>query len=684
LIKIKTYFSNIDVFAIVRELDQILTEGRISNIYEVEDLIIIKIKTIQGNKNLIIKRDARINLTEYNYPVPKYPSQYIISLRKFLKNRKIIKIYQYNFDRIVIFELDDRENKPWKFIIELFNKGNYIIVDGSNTIKVAKRYVKLRERDVLANREYKFPTSFGKCFLEINRAEFVDIINKENQIVKILAKNISVSGIYSEEICLRANIKKDLLGNKIVNEKIDDLFKAFKDLRNQLLFSDINAHIVYDENNSEFSVLPFELRIFENNTKKYFSTFNEGVDLYFSNIDSKNIIKGSDRKIESKLKSQKKILKNQLDYLDQLEFKSTKYYNKGEFIYSNFQSLERLLEVIKEARAKKYTWDEINNKLLQAKEKNMEGINFFDKIIPSTKEIVLKHIEEEIYLDSNKTVGENANLIYQKAKKMKKKIKGTKEALEKTKSKIKKLEKEIEFIEEDIDFLVKKPEKKWYEKFRWFLSSKGFLVIGGRDASSNETIFKKYIESNDLILHTTFPGSPLVIIKNPDNKIISDETIKEASDFVVSYSQAWKESWEYADIFYVNPDQVSKSPPSGEFLPKGSFMIEGKKNFFKNAKTELAIGLIYIEMDSNNINYNIIYYPKIISGPLTAVKVQTNNYLVISPSRSGFSKGILAKKIKKYFIEKSDKELRKWINILSLDDIILMLPNGISKIKMFS
>jgi len=77
-------FSNFDVYAIVKELDLILSNGSISNVYEVQDLLVVKINTSQGKKNLIVKEDSRINLTEYDYPVPKYPSQYIMSLRKFL------------------------------------------------------------------------------------------------------------------------------------------------------------------------------------------------------------------------------------------------------------------------------------------------------------------------------------------------------------------------------------------------------------------------------------------------------------------------------------------------------------------------------------------------------------------------------------------------------------------------
>ena len=60
----------------MRELDQTLAQGRIINVYEIEDLLILKVNSREGSKNLIIKKDARINLTEYNYPIPKYPRKH--------------------------------------------------------------------------------------------------------------------------------------------------------------------------------------------------------------------------------------------------------------------------------------------------------------------------------------------------------------------------------------------------------------------------------------------------------------------------------------------------------------------------------------------------------------------------------------------------------------------------------
>lgn len=188
------------------------------------------------------------------------------------------------------------------------------------------------------------------------------------------------------------------------------------------------------------------------------------------------------------------------------------------------------------------------------------------------------------------------------------------------------------------------------------------------------------MDPNDLVFHTSFPGSPLAIIKNSDNIQISPLTIDEAAVFVASFSRAWKESWNIVDIFYINPSQVSKTPPSGEYLPKGSFIINGKKTIIKNVKLELGIALKLEELEDSLEDQTKILYPKILCGPFNAIKTQVanKNIIMIKPSKTGVSKGKLAKKIIHYFINTMDHDFKKWVKLLPIDDILLKLPSGTS------
>jgi len=681
--KSSTEFSNFDVFTIVKELDAILRDGSISNVYEIQDLLILKINTNFGKKNLIIKRDSRINITEYDYPIPAFPNQYIRTLRKFLKNRQILGVSQYKLDRIIIIELTNRGEGTWKFVIELFNKGNFLLVDHNNIIIIAKKYRKFKDRTILAKKEYNFPSSQQKDFFLINRQDFMALfLSSDNEIVRDISRKLKLSGLYSEELCKRAKINKKELGKNLSEDDINKLYESFKGIRNQLLFGSIDAHIIVDQTGNEINVLPFEIEIFKEYERVKYPSFNSAVDDFYSKIDYESIKTPKDQKIKDQIKAQKKILENQQEYLEELKMKKEKYYKIGDFLYANFINFEKLLSVILDARKKGYSWNEINTKLQQAKLEGLDGAEFFEKILPNMNQFLIKINGNEVYIDLRKSFGENANLIYSKGKKAEKKLQGTVKAITDTKKKIENLTLEKGSIEMGIDFLIRKPKKKWYEKFRWFNSSDGFLIIGGRDATSNEIIFKKYLNSNDLIFHTNFPGSPLVVIKNPNNQVITLEAINEAATFVASYSRAWKEGWGVVDVFYVEPTQITKTPPSGEYLQKGSFIISGKKNLIKNVKTELTIGLKFIELDDRSNEDRQILFPKIICGPEIAIKNQTDHFITIIPSKSSsLTTGKLAKEIKAYFLRNVDKKLKKWVELLSIDDILLVLPSGSSTIK---
>ena len=253
----------------------------------------------------------------------------------------------------------------------------------------------------------------------------------------------------------------------------------------------------------------------------------------------------------------------------------------------------------------------------------------------------------KIQLDITKSIDENASIYFEKAKKERKKIEGAKDALREQVLELKKLEKKIE-KEQNQPKIVKK-KKEWYEKFRWFYSSDGFLCIGGRDATTNEILIKKHMDKNDLVFHTDMAGSPFFVIKNPDKREIPQTTINEVAQATASFSKAWKLGMSYLDVFYVNPNQVTKEAKSGEYLPKGSFMVYGKTNYLK-PNLELAI---------SNTSYGIM------CAPYDSVKAH-----IIKGSK------IFIIKIGRNKPSDIAKKLAKVLNYNDLDGFIRILPSG--------
>lgn len=257
----------------------------------------------------------------------------------------------------------------------------------------------------------------------------------------------------------------------------------------------------------------------------------------------------------------------------------------------------------------------------------------------------------KISLKINKSIEQNTAVFYEKAKKAKKKLEGAKKAIRVSRQKLilleEKKEKDLEKIQKKVQ---KKPEKKqWFEKFRWFYSSEGFLCIGGRDATSNEIVIKKHTDNDDVVFHTKIEGSPFFVIKTQGKKL-SKATLEETAQATASYSRGWRLGLYGLETFYVKPEQLSKQAPSGEYVEKGAFIVKGKMNFVY-AKLELAIGI------KDN---------KIIGGPVDAVKKHSDKFVVIIQGRDKTSA--------------VGKQIQKKIGG-NLDDIIRFIPAGGSKLK---
>ena len=256
----------------------------------------------------------------------------------------------------------------------------------------------------------------------------------------------------------------------------------------------------------------------------------------------------------------------------------------------------------------------------------------------------------EVNLCIKKSIEQNAAVYYEKTKKAKKKLEGAKKALEITKKKLADAQSKKEQVLKNMDHKVTKPKKKqWFERFRWFRSSEGFLCIGGRDATSNDIIIKKHTDKADVVFHTKIEGSPFFVVKT-EGKKPGKATLEEAAQATAAYSRGWRLGLAGIDVFYVNPDQLSKKAVEGGNLPKGSYAIIGKMNFVY-AKMELAIG---VKAD------------KVIGGPVNAIKSNADNYMVIVQGKDKTS--AVAKQVQKKIGG-------------NLDDIVSFVPAGGAKVK---
>ena len=138
-------------------------------------------------------------------------------------------------------------------------------------------------------------------------------------------------------------------------------------------------------------------------------------------------------------------------------------------------------------------------------------------------------------------------------------------------------------------------KQQWFEKYVHFISSDGYLVLGGKDAQQNEIIYQRYLRKGDVYVHSDLKGSIPMIIKNNPNTPdapIPPSTLSQAGNLSVCTSEAW-DSKAVMSAWWVVADSVTKTGQTGEFLPPGIFNIKGKKEFLPPAQLILGLGVIF-------------------------------------------------------------------------------------------
>ena len=647
--------SNVDIFTISNELNNLLSGARVDKSFQpTKDIVVMRFHVPgTGRIDLVMQCGSRIHTSQYPLENPTTPPTFPMLLRKRVKGAHVESIKQHNFDRVV--EIRVKKDKYYTIIVELFDKGNIILLDEDNNIILPLKRKRLSTRDISSKIEYAFPEERGINPITATEKEFKEIFNdSESDVVRTLAIN-GLGSLYAEEVIKRANeiteLDKNTPNNELTEKQLEGLYGGFKDLFDNLSEDTIRPQIVKSENKED--VVALDLKKYDNFEKTYFESFNEACDEFYSKKVNTSIKNTRESAWNKKVNKFEKRLRLQQETLDNFHKTIEDSQHKGEIIYSNYTTIENIVTVVNQARSKDYSFKEIGKTLKKAKKDGMAEAQIYESI-DKLGVLTLKIDDTTLNIDPKLTIPENAENYYEKAKKAKRKTKGAEIAIENTKKQLEDIKAKKDIAMENIAVPKKRVKKnlKWYEKLRWFVSSDGHLVIGGRDANSNESVVKKYLEPNDIYLHADIHGASSTAIKlNGDD--VNDNLLKESGEFAASFSSAWSMGFTSQDVFWVHPDQVTKTPESGEFLAKGSFVIRGHRNYIRGARVKLAIGIVDYEGK------------RIMAGPIESLEKHCDNYVVIKP---GFTKKeAIAKKI----IHKINED-----DLLTLDDIIRVLPSG--------
>ena len=209
--------------------------------------------------------------------------------------------------------------------------------------------------------------------------------------------------------------------------------------------------------------------------------------------------------------------------------------------------------------------------------------------------------DRDVSLRVDESPRETAQRIYEEVKRLQSKLAGATAALAETERRI--AEPDAESPTARAPSRTTEPSRRklhWFERFRWFVSSEGAIVLAGRDASSNDLLVRRNLKDGDVYLHAELQGAASVVVTHPPPgaPALGDPTLREAGQWAVVFSKAWRAGLASASAFWVTPDQVSKSAASGEFVARGAWAIHGTKHFLHDLPTEVALGTIDYEGES--------------------------------------------------------------------------------------
>ncbi|MEM3725683.1 MAG: ribosome rescue protein RqcH [Candidatus Bathyarchaeia archaeon] len=672
----KKEFTSFDVAAVVRELRETILDSRVNNIYQVDaKTIIFKLhKAENPTFQLLLEAGRRLHLTSYAAEKPQVPPAFCMALRKYLRNSWLVNVEQYEFERVVVFHFKTKSGKL-RLILELFGEGNMILVGENGEILQALVYKRMRDRNIVRGEAFLFPPSSGQNPFKVNLEKLRNALKSfgDVEVVRSIARFLGIGGIYAEEVLLRAGVDKAKHCRELTNEEIAAIYDNLQNLLSQVASGRLEPSIVLDEKGSFFDITPFRLKRYESLKHKPYKSFNEALDDFYTTITAAERAAVSPKMEELNREAErlKRVIENQEKALAEAEAKAEHYRRIGDIIYAHANALQALLERLLTDKKAGKSWNNIISEVLAEKKAGLMPSVFFESF--DTRSLTVSVCVDGLRFSLNlrSKVFEDAGKFYEQSKHARQKAEGAKTALEETRRKLMEVEAKIRELQvqekvkpaEALEELERRKirRKEWFEKFRWFRSSDGFLVVAGKDAVSNEVLIKRYTEEHDIVFHADIAGAPFVVVKT-EGKQPTQQCLQEAGEFAAAYSRGWREGFGTVDVYWVRPEQLSKKSPSGEYIPHGAFMVTGKRNWIRHVPLKIVIGAV-IEKDGE-ISF--------IGGPIEAVKAKTNIYVTIMPGNQSGKE--LFKRILATLAEKAPKESRGKILKASVEEIRDFVP----------
>ena len=589
-----------------------------------------------------------------------------------IERSRVESIEQLDGERILLFKFRHTNGDYRAVIVELFGDGNIMLCNHDLKIISILYNIEVRHRILKAGLRYVPPPSRGTDIFDLSIEKLRDLRKSAEgnniDIWRWIGRGLSISKKFVEEIVIRSNISNKK-PQSLSDEDINRLHVVITELVTDISTGrNVEPVVVIDDSEKAIDVIPLKTRGVMKLKIRNVQGYMEALDEVFSNALMDQGRSTRSGEIGKRIGILEHDLAEQNKAKDAVVFKANRIRKLASELMQLFQS------------GFDGGFDSASFKVLLTENSasivNEKGSDY------------LEVLSERVLLESN--IPKVASSLFIRAKEMERGSESIDEASANLLSHIGKLRKQTSSIAEGIT-AKKDIFKEWYERYRWFVTTDSLLAIGGRDASSNSAIIRKHLTEKDIVFHAEVYGSPFFIIKNGNINEGTESiasSLHQSAQATVSFSRAWKDGLSSADAYWVMPSQIKKGAPTGQFLPKGSFVIEGKRNYIKGLEIRLAIGIIRL-----GNRYALV------CGPVDAVKKRSIVYAILLPG--GIDPMNLAKKAKGELIKiaqtievsryqdenstehstSNSSDLTDFIKTISIDDFIRSLPSGKSKIS---
>ncbi len=597
----KKEMSAFDVRAVVEELSAL--EGafvdKIFHWGKGEFLMRLNVQG-DGKRELHFKGRTWLFLPEKRPQTPQMPTNFATHLRKHISNARIGRVRQQGFDRVVCMELL-RADGAYHLFFELFGGGNLILVRDGKIVDCLVRKA-WRQRTIRPGEDYIMPEPRFDP-LAADKDGFVALLEEsKTDLVRTLATGVNLGGQYAEEVCLRSGVPKNNAAAELSAEEVEAVWKALDSLRAD--FASRDGALLLTRDGEPEDVTPVRLGGSDDLEAEAHPSLSAALEAFHAMVKEDEEESYEDPEL---LRLQRR-MDMQQQSIDEFKQEAEDLRLRADALYTDYAKADELLKVLAE-QSSKLGWDKLREGAMRIP---------FVKDIDPAKHIIRAELGGSLLsLDYRLSLDANASALYQKGKDLGERALRAEEALKGTRAQYDRRQKGLEKIQ--ARRAKAQPTKQfWFERYKWYVGTGGRLVISGRDARSNDQVVKRHLKEGDYYLHADLHGAPSVIMK--DGPHASEEEVREAAIFSVSQSKAWSSRFVEGSAYWVFADQVSKSAEAGEFVPRGAFIIRGKRNYHHHLKLELAVG----EVEHEGAR-------KVMCAPVRTMEQLSRKYIVIGP-----------------------------------------------------